>query len=70
VRTKRGALRVIEGQREVFPRLLEAGFAGLAVCRSVDEVIDQLRAWGIPLRAAAMAAPSLSLWAGNEGPRA
>jgi hypothetical protein len=67
VRTKRGALRVIEGQRETFPRLLEAGFAGLAVCRSVDEVIDQLRHWNVPVRLTHAMPP---LWAANEAPRA
>jgi hypothetical protein len=70
VRTRRGALRVLDGQREVFPRLLEAGFAGIAVCRSLDEVLAALQGWGVPLRAAAMQAPHLVLRAGNEAPGA
>lgn len=49
VRTRRGRLRVVEGQREVFPRLAKAGMR-LAVCHSVDSVLVQLEAWGVPLR--------------------
>jgi hypothetical protein len=49
VRTRRGAPRVLEGQEEVFPRLREAGMT-IAICRSVDEVLDQVARWGIPLR--------------------
>jgi hypothetical protein len=49
VRTRRGRLRVVEGQRDVFPRLEAAGMR-LAVCDSVDTVIRQLEAWNIPLR--------------------
>lgn len=68
VRTRRGSLRVLDGQREVFPRLIEAGFRDIAVCRSLDAVLGQLRAWGVPLRASAMQAPQLVLRAGNELP--
>lgn len=53
VRTRRGSLRVVEGQTDVFPRLEAAGMT-LAVCRSVDAVLAQCRAWGLPLRAYAM----------------
>jgi hypothetical protein len=49
VRTRRGALRVVEGQADVFPRLERAGMR-IAVCRTVDEVLAQLAAWGVPLR--------------------
>ncbi|MGA9874535.1 MAG: hypothetical protein WBQ21_01875 [Solirubrobacteraceae bacterium] len=50
VRTKRrGALRLVEGQADVFPRLVAAGMR-IAVCRSVDEVLAALRGWGVPLR--------------------
>ncbi len=49
VRTRRGRLRVVEGQREAFPRLEAAGMK-LAVCESLDEVLAQLAAWGIPMR--------------------
>lgn len=49
VRTRRGAPRYVEGQRELFPRLEGAGMR-LAVCTSVIGVLDQLAAWGVPLR--------------------
>jgi hypothetical protein len=49
VRTRRGRLRVLEGQRDVFPRLEAAGMR-LAVCGCVDTVLAQLEAWGVPLR--------------------
>ena len=49
VRTRRGRLRTVEGQRDVFPRLEAAGMR-LAVCTSVDEVLAQLAAWDVPLR--------------------
>ena len=49
VHTRRGSPRVLEGQEEVFPRLREAGMT-IAVCRSVDEALDQIARWGIPLR--------------------
>jgi hypothetical protein len=49
VRTKGGALRWIEGQDEVLPRLEIAG-AKIAVCDSLDGVIAALRGWHIPLR--------------------
>jgi hypothetical protein len=51
VGTRRGRLRLVEGQREVFPRLEAVGMR-LADCESVDEVLAALRAWGVPLRAA------------------
>jgi hypothetical protein len=51
-RTRRGSPRVLEGQEEVFPRLIETGAVeAIAVCTSVDEVLAQLARWGIPLRA-------------------
>lgn len=49
-RTKRGSPRILEGQEDVFPRLLRAGMAAIAICTSVTEVLDQLKAWGIPTR--------------------
>ena len=45
----RGAPRYVEGQRDVFPRLEAAGMK-LATCHSVVDVLDQLAAWGVPLR--------------------
>jgi hypothetical protein len=50
-RTRRGAPRILEGQEDVFPKLLAAGFKGIAICRSADEMLTQLKHWGIPLRA-------------------
>lgn len=49
VRTKRGGLRVLEGQRDSFPRLQAAGMR-LAVCETVDEVLAALMGFGVPLR--------------------
>ena len=49
VRTRRGAPRILEGQTEVFPRLIAAGME-IATCESVDQVLTQLHAWNIPLR--------------------
>lgn len=48
-RTRRGAMRVLVGQEDVFPCLEAAGMQ-IAVCRSVDAVLAQLAAWGVPLR--------------------
>jgi hypothetical protein len=48
-RTRRGALRWVEGQEDVFPRLEKQG-ALIAVCDSLEGVIAQLRTWQIPLR--------------------
>ena len=50
VRSRRGGLREVVGQVEVFPRLLAAGFAAIVVCHSVDEVIAAARSLGLPLR--------------------
>jgi hypothetical protein len=49
VRTRRGGLRELVGQQEMFPRLERAGMT-IAVCRSVDEVLAHLRECGVPLR--------------------
>jgi hypothetical protein len=50
-RTKHGAMRIYEGQEDVFPALLATGaIADIAICTSVDEVITQLAVWNIPLR--------------------
>lgn len=50
VRTKRGGSRLVVGQAEMFPKLINAGVRGIAICRSVDEVLQQLSEWKIPLR--------------------
>lgn len=49
VRTRRGSLRVLEGQQDVFPKLQAAGMR-IAVCRSVDEVLAALAGFDVPLR--------------------
>jgi hypothetical protein len=50
-RTRRGAPRVLIGQEEMFPRLLETGaVTAIGIAESVDEVLAQLEAWQIPLR--------------------
>jgi hypothetical protein len=50
-RTRRGSPRILEGQEEVFPKLIASGgFAAIGVVHSVDEALAQLAAWGIPLR--------------------
>jgi hypothetical protein len=48
-RTRRGSPRVLEGQEDVFPKLRAAG-AAVAVAHSVDEMLAQIRRWGLPLR--------------------
>jgi len=52
VRTKRGALRELAGQVDVFPRLIGAGMR-IAVCHSVPEVLHALADFGVPMRKAA-----------------
>ena len=49
VRSKRGP-RLLVGQAEMFPRLIAAGVREIAICRTVDEVLQQLERWQIPLR--------------------
>lgn len=48
-RTRSGALRVIEGQADVFPRLEAAGMK-IATCDSVPAVLAALAGWGVPMR--------------------
>lgn len=50
-KNKHGALREIVGQAERFEQLAKTGAVkGIEVCYSVDGVLEQLRAWGIPHR--------------------
>ena len=49
VRTKSGAPRILEGQEDVFLRLQAAGMV-IEIARSVDEMLDALKRWDIPLR--------------------
>lgn len=50
VRRRNGAPREIVGQVDMFPRLLAAGFRGIAVCSSVEDVLCVIREWGCPVR--------------------
>jgi hypothetical protein len=51
-RTRRGAPRILVGQEEMFPLLIASGgFAAIGIIHSVDEMLEQLRVWGLPLRA-------------------
>jgi hypothetical protein len=49
VRTRRGSPRILEGQEDVFPKLEAAGM-DIAIAHSVDEMLDALDHWQIPLR--------------------
>jgi hypothetical protein len=50
-RNKRGRLRFKIGQEEMFPRLLATGaFAAIETAYSVDEALDWIERWGIPMR--------------------
>ena len=55
VRTRSGAPRILEGQADVFPRLIGAGMP-IAVCHDQDEVMDALVGWGLPMINARVAA--------------
>lgn len=51
VRTRRGSPRFLDGQAEVFPRLVATGAVrDIAICHSVDEMLGTLAAWQIPMR--------------------
>ena len=51
VRTQRGSPRILEGQVDTFPKLLASGAVnGIAVCYTVDEMLDALDQWQIPHR--------------------
>lgn len=48
-RTQRGSPRLLEGQEEVFPKLLATGaFGAIEIAHSVDEVCALLDVWRIP----------------------
>jgi hypothetical protein len=49
-RTRSGAPRILIGQDERFPELLAAGMKDIAICYSVDQVVEALERWRIPLR--------------------
>jgi hypothetical protein len=50
VRTRRGSPRILDGQEDVFPRLIAAGMRDIAICHSADEALAALQRWGVPLR--------------------
>lgn len=50
VRTPRGSPRILDGQEDVFPRLIAAGMRDIAICHSADEALAALEGWRIPLR--------------------
>jgi hypothetical protein len=52
VRGRNGCLRIRVGQKEMHPLLVAAGMR-LAVCNDEFEALNQLRAWGCPMRRAA-----------------
>jgi hypothetical protein len=50
-RTRRGSPRILVGQEEVFPALVASGgVQDIAIAHSVDEMLDHLTRWQIPLR--------------------
>lgn len=49
VRTRRGSPRFLIGQEDMFPKLIAAGVKEIAICHTVDEVLDQVERWGVPL---------------------
>lgn len=55
VRTRSGAQRLVEGQADVFPRLERSGMR-IAVAHDLDEVMDALMAWRLPMLGARVAA--------------
>lgn len=51
VRTRRGSLRELLGQEDVFPRLMATGaWKDIRVARSTQEMIQHLVDWRVPLR--------------------
>lgn len=49
-RSARGAPVERIGQRDMFPRLIASGWRDIAIVHSVDEMLDALEGWGVPLR--------------------
>jgi len=49
-RTPRGSPRILAGQVDVFGLLRAAGMRDIAICHSVDEMLDALEGWNIPHR--------------------
>ena len=49
IRTKRGRVRFIEGQRDGFKRLKAAGMRGPYVCHTIEQALAVLEAEGVPM---------------------
>lgn len=50
-RTRRGSPRILAGQEDTFPQLLASGgINDIQIAHSVDELLDTLEGWNIPLR--------------------
>lgn len=49
VRSRSGALRIVEGQTDVFARLQGAGMI-IVVCETVEDVLTELRRLNVPVR--------------------
>ena len=49
VRSRSGALRVVEGQTDVFARLIQAGMH-IEVCETVEDVLYVLKRLNVPVR--------------------
>src|SRR5262245_17210956 len=49
--TRRGVTRVLDGQLDVFPRLIASGgVQEIRICRTIEDVLSCLTQWQIPLR--------------------
>ena len=49
VKTTTGKTRFVEGQEEIFPKLVVAGFTAIEPCWTIDEALIWLRAWQVPM---------------------
>ena len=49
IRSRTGVSRIVEGQREFFPKLQAAGML-IETCTSIETVLIALAGWGVPLR--------------------
>jgi hypothetical protein len=50
-RTRRGSPRILAGQEDTFPQLIASGgVLDIAIAHSVDEMLEVLEGWRVPLR--------------------
>lgn len=50
-RTRRGSPRILAGQEDTFPQLIASGgVLDIAIAHSVDEMLEVLEGWQVPLR--------------------